>query len=250
MKALEKERSRRYETANGLARDIERYLHDDPVEARPPSAGYRFGKFARRNKAALLTAGLVAAALVVGTIVSTWQAIRATRAERLAQAKQAEADANYQKAKAAVEKYFTLVSESTLFDAGLSRAQRPPGSGGRVLRRVVLERTDDRSCWRNGDLPRVSQVDIAMNRPMAASQRKRWTSSKDCAANIQAGAITSSSWPDSGKGCAGRDPALMHRAISREHSRSAFGWRRFGNNWPPNIPRKPGSRLTWCGFRI
>ena len=55
MKSLEKDRSRRYETANGLARDIERYLHDEPVEARPPSARYRFSKFARRNRAALVT---------------------------------------------------------------------------------------------------------------------------------------------------------------------------------------------------
>ncbi len=123
MKSLEKERSRRYETANGLARDIERYLHDDPVEARPPSAGYRFSKFARRNKGALLTVGLVTAALVVGTIVSTSQAIRATRAEQLAQderldaeKQRAQAEANFQKAKAAVDKYFTLVSDSTLLD--------------------------------------------------------------------------------------------------------------------------------------
>ena len=75
MKSLEKERSRRYETANGLARDIERYLHDDPVEARPPSTGYRFRKFARRNKATLLTLLVVSTALIVGTAVSTWQAL-------------------------------------------------------------------------------------------------------------------------------------------------------------------------------
>ena len=57
MKALEKDRSRRYETANGLAADVRRYLDDEPVEARPPSAWYRLGKFARRNRAALTTAG-------------------------------------------------------------------------------------------------------------------------------------------------------------------------------------------------
>ena len=51
MKSLEKERSRRYETANGLARDIERFLADEPVEARPPSSLYRFRKFTRRHKA-------------------------------------------------------------------------------------------------------------------------------------------------------------------------------------------------------
>ena len=84
MKALEKDRTRRYETANGLAMDVERYLTDEPVEASPPSATYRFRKFARRNKVALATGGLVAASLVVGTGVSTWQAIRAMRAERSA----------------------------------------------------------------------------------------------------------------------------------------------------------------------
>ena len=51
MKALEKDRTRRYETANGFAADVQRYLADEPVEACPPSAWYRFRKFARRNKA-------------------------------------------------------------------------------------------------------------------------------------------------------------------------------------------------------
>src|SRR5262249_4179678 len=54
MKSLEKDRARRYETANGFASDIERYLRDEPVQACPPSAAYRFRKFARRNKGALL----------------------------------------------------------------------------------------------------------------------------------------------------------------------------------------------------
>ena len=61
-----------------------RYLTDEPVEACPPSAWYRFGKFARRNRGALATAALVATALVLGTAVSTWQAVRATRAEQAA----------------------------------------------------------------------------------------------------------------------------------------------------------------------
>jgi hypothetical protein len=84
MKCLEKDRTRRYETANGLAKDVERYLNDEPVLACPPSAGYRLRKFVRRNKAVAVTTGVVAAALVMGTLVSTWQAIRATRSERLA----------------------------------------------------------------------------------------------------------------------------------------------------------------------
>src|SRR5262249_6222845 len=59
MKALEKDRNRRYETANGFAMDVQRYLADEPVHACPPSASYRLRKFARRNKPALAVAGLV-----------------------------------------------------------------------------------------------------------------------------------------------------------------------------------------------
>jgi serine/threonine protein kinase/tetratricopeptide (TPR) repeat protein len=87
MKSLEKDRSRRYETATGLARDVERYLSDEPVEACPPSVTYRFRKLARRYKAALATAALVAVILLVSTLVSVWAAVSEHRAERLAQAR-------------------------------------------------------------------------------------------------------------------------------------------------------------------
>jgi eukaryotic-like serine/threonine-protein kinase len=72
MKALEKDRNRRYETASAFAADVQRYLHDEPVLACPPSAWYRLRKLARRNKAAFLTAAAVAAAvlLAVGVLVS------------------------------------------------------------------------------------------------------------------------------------------------------------------------------------
>ena len=65
MKALEKNRARRYETATGLAHDIQRYLNDEPVAACPPSVAYRLRKFARRNRAALSVAGLIVLVLVV-----------------------------------------------------------------------------------------------------------------------------------------------------------------------------------------
>jgi WD40 repeat protein len=81
MKALEKDRSRRYETANAFAVDVQRYLNDEQVHACPPSAWYRFRKFARRNRVVLTTATLVAAALLGGIAVATWQAVRATQAE-------------------------------------------------------------------------------------------------------------------------------------------------------------------------
>jgi serine/threonine protein kinase len=71
MKALEKDRNRRYETASGLAADLRRYLDDEPVQACPPSAGYRFRKFARRNRRAMLTAAILALMLLaaIGSLV-------------------------------------------------------------------------------------------------------------------------------------------------------------------------------------
>jgi serine/threonine protein kinase/tetratricopeptide (TPR) repeat protein len=72
MKALEKDRTRRYETANGLAADIERHLRNEPVVASPPSAAYKLQKFVRRNRAGVITGGLVAAALIVGFAGTAW----------------------------------------------------------------------------------------------------------------------------------------------------------------------------------
>lgn len=74
MKAMEKDRTRRYETANGLARDVQRYLADEPVEARPPSAGYRLRKFMRRNRVLVSAVMSVAAALLIGIVAFAWQA--------------------------------------------------------------------------------------------------------------------------------------------------------------------------------
>ncbi len=68
MKCLEKDRNRRYETASALVADVQRYLHDEPVQACPPSAWYRFRKLARRNAAALVAASAVAAAVLVALI--------------------------------------------------------------------------------------------------------------------------------------------------------------------------------------
>jgi WD40 repeat protein/serine/threonine protein kinase len=94
MKALEKERTRRYETANGLAHDLQRYLADEPVEACPPAAGYKLRKFARKHQKLLAVAAAFAAVLLLGVTASTWQAVRATQAETLAQANEQQATAN------------------------------------------------------------------------------------------------------------------------------------------------------------
>jgi len=105
MKCLEKDRTRRYETANGLAADLRRHLENEPVTARPPSAAYQFQKAVRRNKLAFAAGGAVAAALILGLIVSGWQTFRATQASRsesrqrrLAEAAQAEAQVRQREA--------------------------------------------------------------------------------------------------------------------------------------------------------
>ena len=69
MKALEKDRTRRYETANGLAADVQRYLSNEPVAARPPSTIYKFQKLVRRNKTVFATVGAGMAALVIGYLI-------------------------------------------------------------------------------------------------------------------------------------------------------------------------------------
>jgi TPR repeat protein/serine/threonine protein kinase len=85
MKTLEKDRTRRYETANGLAKDIERHLNNEPVVASPASNLYRLQKMVRRNKRVFGAASAVLFVLIAGIVLSMWQAIRATTAERRTQ---------------------------------------------------------------------------------------------------------------------------------------------------------------------
>src|SRR5213078_2048843 len=80
MKCLEKDRARRYETANGLASDIQRHLNNEAVLARPPSATYRFQKLVRRNKLAFAAASAVTLTLIAGLSFSTWSFLRERKA--------------------------------------------------------------------------------------------------------------------------------------------------------------------------
>jgi tetratricopeptide (TPR) repeat protein len=92
MKCLEKDRTRRYETANGLSADLKRFLENEPVVARPPSTAYRLVKTVRRNRVAFAVTAVVASVLVVGTVVSAWQAVRARNAEKAAERRRLESD--------------------------------------------------------------------------------------------------------------------------------------------------------------
>lgn len=86
MKAMAHERSRRYDTANGLALELRRFLNDEPVLARPPSVPYWVGKFMRRHRVGVAVVGAAAAAVLVATVVATVGFVRASRAERAAAA--------------------------------------------------------------------------------------------------------------------------------------------------------------------
>jgi eukaryotic-like serine/threonine-protein kinase len=109
MKCLEKDRTRRYETASGLARDLQRYLDDEPVEACPPSTTYKLRKFARKYRTALRVAVAFVLLLLLAAVVSLWQAVRATKAEQRARLEQvravdAEAEAKSDRDRVIVEK--------------------------------------------------------------------------------------------------------------------------------------------------
>jgi serine/threonine protein kinase len=160
MKALEKDRQRRYETVNGLAMDIERYLCNEPVVARPPSALYRLQKTARRHRVAFAASAVVAGILVLGVIVSTWQAVRATRAEReqsrlRQQAETAQANEARERKQAQTEATRSLHVANFL--EGMLKGVRPSVALGRDTRllRDILDQTVERMSQELKDEPEV-----------------------------------------------------------------------------------------------
>jgi WD40 repeat protein len=131
MKALEKDRSRRYETANGLAMDLQRYLADEPVLACPPSVGYRVRKIARRHRGPVVAGALVALALVGGIIGTTWGMLRATDAEADA------VNEAHEKTAVLKEKEAALAGARDKLFLALVNQARADRSSGRVGQRFV-----------------------------------------------------------------------------------------------------------------
>jgi serine/threonine protein kinase len=147
MKAIEKDRTRRYETANGLARDVERYLHEEPVEAGPPSATYRLRKYARKHRAALLTLAAFAGFLVLAAAVSTWLAFREMKARDAAEKAYKESQVSEAKAREEEAKAKQSAAEASavlnfLEDEVLSAA-RPEGQERGLGKDVTIRKAID-----------------------------------------------------------------------------------------------------------
>jgi serine/threonine protein kinase len=151
MKCLEKDRSRRYETANGVARDLERYLADEPVEACPPSSSYRLRKFARKYKKALVTAAAFAVLLVAAVVMSTLLAVWATSAEREANRQRTAAEVAKQQALEAKTEADKQRDEAclTAYASGMGLAQRAWEENNVVRARELLAEVPREAAGRN-----------------------------------------------------------------------------------------------------
>jgi tetratricopeptide (TPR) repeat protein len=152
MKCLEKDRNRRYDTASALARDVQRFQSDRPVEACPPSAIYRFRKFARRHKAALVSGAVMSAALLVTLVSLAISTLLTTHAYKAELDAHREADRNFEAARQAVDDSFIQISENQLLDA----------PGLEPLRKQLLEtalRYYQRFIEQHADDPRL-QADV------------------------------------------------------------------------------------------
>ena len=168
MKCMEKDRTRRYETANGLASDLQRYLRNEPVVARPPSKTYLFQKFVRRHKLLFGSASAVAAALCFGLGLSTWLWIReaaarrrAVDAERAEEHSRQEADKSLRLAEENEKKARTEASKSRQVAGFLQEMLRGIDASvalGRdtVILREILDRTVERVDRDLRDQPEVA----------------------------------------------------------------------------------------------
>ena len=145
MKCLEKDRTRRYETANGLAVDIQRHLINEPVAARPPSAAYRLQKAWRRNRLVFTAAALIAATLIVGIAISSWQAIEAGRARNAEKKQLLAAQAAQQAEKQQRERAERREAEVSrlLYVANMNVAQQAWDQNNIGRLRQILEETQD-----------------------------------------------------------------------------------------------------------
>ena len=136
MKALEKDRTRRYDTANGLAMDITRYLTNEPVVARPPSTAYRVQKFVRRNRLPVTAGAVVAITLIVGVVLSSLGFVQARLQRNRAVASAADAKSRQAEAEAS-----DLMARQNAYVADMNLAEVAYSAGNLGRTRELLEGT-------------------------------------------------------------------------------------------------------------
>jgi serine/threonine protein kinase/tetratricopeptide (TPR) repeat protein len=186
MRCLEKDRTRRYDTANGLAADIGRHLNDEPVSASPPSTGYRVRKFVKRNKGQVVAGAAITAMLVLGIIGTTWgmawaldektradgQARLATTAAESERIAKLEAEANAQRAIEEAERAEAAEAEARSraeelqlvadFQAEQLGAIEPQVMGMNLRRSLIEAVPDGNRDGLEGDLARVNFTSLAL----------------------------------------------------------------------------------------
>jgi serine/threonine protein kinase/tRNA 2-selenouridine synthase SelU len=172
LKALEKDRSRRYDTANALARDVQRYLADEVVEARPPSVGYRVSKFVRRHKGQVIAASLVLLALVVGIVGTTLGLFEARRQERIARDETAEKQKALQ---AEAEAHAGLAqANDNLLNVGARGLLRPLAAHAQPNQPLNYQEVE--ALWELGTAKderlRLRFVELALEGPVSRQQLK------------------------------------------------------------------------------
>jgi len=182
MKCLEKDRTRRYETANGLAADIDRHLNDEPVAAGPPTAAYKLRKFVMRNRGQVIAAGGVLVALLIGVIAFAWQAEEArlqrdiavlaqqgeSKQRRLADEQRSEAEEQRKTAETERDKAELIATfmSDTLQGAGPSVAK------GRDI--TMLKEMMDAAAARieKGDLRAVPEAELRLRATIGGTYRE------------------------------------------------------------------------------
>ena len=164
MKAIEKDRTRRYETASGFARDIQRYLADEVVEARPLSRGYRLKKFVKRNKGQVIAASLVFLTLVGGIIGTSLGMASARRAQKAEAEQRVKADDQRDKAIASETKAREEAAKTQTINDFLTNdllTQAEPANNAvedKVTLLEVLDRAAEKVGTRFADQPELERA--------------------------------------------------------------------------------------------
>ncbi len=174
MKCLEKDRSRRYETANQLGQEIQRYLADEPVQAGPPSVAYRLRKFMRRNRGPVIAAGLVLLVLVGGFVGTTWGLIQAEHQRQIALSNEREADRARTEAeeRAKAEEQAKKLAQA---EAARAEQEKTRADGKATETRHALYATRQQvamNAWRENHADVLAEV-IQQQKPAAGEQDLR-----------------------------------------------------------------------------